>query len=535
MRRAATLLARLPVARSPATPRRLLGLSLCAAMLLLAGEGVAACLGGGTGTLPAPAATFLRSYRAALGTPTRLAADAAGNVWISDPRRGSVLGRAPDGRVLARLEGLGSPVSIAVDGAGRVLVGDESAGSVTLLSAAGVPLLTLGQGPGEFGLPADIAVDQTTGEIFVSDAAADQVKVYAADGSFLRSIGEPGAGDGQFAFPTGIFVDGAGDELLVVDHLNFRVQSFDRAGAFQFCLGFRRDSTFSPRRDLNTPQGLWVDTQGRIYVADSVDGTIKVIDRQGAVLGRIGQLDPGPGQLSNPMDVVMDPFGRLYVASASGARVDVFGIDTFADPETSVPAEVDALTDPLDPWFPPPALALMIDVPGYRPADVVLATVHANGIAASEAWVGDHDADGQQELRVEFDFSALYPALREEAELVVDVDGQVGGLAFAETERVELVRYPCGDDVDNDLDGKVDLDDPGCANPTPFSREDPQCDDGRDNDGDGRIDLGDPGCQGRSWRDSEVGRRACGLHFELALVLPALLAWRRRVRARARR
>ena len=55
----------------------------------------------------------------------------------------------------------------------------------------------------------------------------------------------------------------------------------------------------------------------------------------------------------------------------------------------------------------------------------------------------------------------------------------------------------------------------------------PQCRDGLDNDGDGRIDYpADPQCLSPD-HPSEV-RAACGLGFELALLLPLLMVWRRR-------
>jgi|GEM_PF-949707 len=62
-----------------------------------------------------------------------------------------------------------------------------------------------------------------------------------------------------------------------------------------------------------------------------------------------------------------------------------------------------------------------------------------------------------------------------------------------------LPTYQCGDGIDNDGDGLVDLQDPGCANsgdnnetdePTPIT----QCNDGVDNDGDGLVDLADSDC-----------------------------------------
>ena len=56
----------------------LAGLALLAAA---SAPAQAQCLGGGAGTLPAPAVQFLRSYRAAFGAPARIAIDAAGNIF----------------------------------------------------------------------------------------------------------------------------------------------------------------------------------------------------------------------------------------------------------------------------------------------------------------------------------------------------------------------------------------------------------------------------------------------------------------------
>ncbi|MCO6429902.1 MAG: DUF11 domain-containing protein [Deltaproteobacteria bacterium] len=57
-------------------------------------------------------------------------------------------------------------------------------------------------------------------------------------------------------------------------------------------------------------------------------------------------------------------------------------------------------------------------------------------------------------------------------------------------------KKQCSDGIDNDGDGWIDLDDPGCTSPNDddeFNKV-PQCKDGKDNDGDGWIDLDDPGC-----------------------------------------
>jgi subtilisin family serine protease len=94
----------------------------------------------------------------------------------------------------------------------------------------------------------------------------------------------------------------------------------------------------------------------------------------------------------------------------------------------------------------------------------------------------------------------------------------------------------CDDGVDNDGDGLLDFpEDPGCALAS-FPLENPQCQDGIDNDGDGRTDYdaglaargaedpggSDPQCGGIPWRANEATSYPCGLGAELAVVLPPL-------------
>jgi hypothetical protein len=89
----------------------------------------------------------------------------------------------------------------------------------------------------------------------------------------------------------------------------------------------------------------------------------------------------------------------------------------------------------------------------------------------------------------------------------------------------------CADGLDNDGDGVADADDPGCSSTDDLSERTPlvQCDDGADNDGDGQVDYpGDPQCADPEDDREAGGGSRCGLGFELALLLPALMwMWKR--------
>jgi subtilisin family serine protease len=126
------------------------------------------------------------------------------------------------------------------------------------------------------------------------------------------------------------------------------------------------------------------------------------------------------------------------------------------------------------------------------------------------------------------------------------IDLEDPGCDGAEDRSERAPDVTCDDGEDNDGDGFTDFpEDPGCSHAA-AQLEDPKCQDGIDNDGDGKIDYDaglaangstdpagpDPQCVGARWRNSEApsSYRQCGLGAELALVLPPcfrLLARRR--------
>ena len=273
-----------------------------------------------------PVATPLGALAQSLHGPARVAADAAGNRYVTDPAAGRVAVFDAFGQLRAVHDGFAGPLAIAVGGDGRIYLGEEAAGSVTVFDAAWNRLYQLGAGAGEFSLPGQLAVDPLAPDtVYVADSPANLVRVYhgaVAAGSF----GGAGAGDGQFDFPAGVAVRTNG-EVLVVDQNNDRVEVFTN-GVFvrKFSLG--SGGMFGGPSGRS--QALCVDGAGRAFVADSLQGTVKVFDAgTGAALGTVGNFGGAPGQLNLPLGLGLDGYGRLCVASANNARVELFGVDSF--------------------------------------------------------------------------------------------------------------------------------------------------------------------------------------------------------------
>ena len=416
-----------------------------------------------------PVVTHLRSYAWSFHAPTRMALAPGSSLMITDPVRQRVITRDIAGRIVDSRRIDGQPVSIAVDAGGRIYVGDGDRGRVRVYSRDWEFLYDLGIGAGEFELPVAIAVEPSSGRIYVVDSKAHGVRVYRADGSADFSFGGQGDGDGLFNFPAGIFIDAATAELYVVDQLNFRVQVFDLQGGFAGCIGgsgASPGSVFQRSRALKQPQGVWVDSAGRVLVTDAADGQVKVFDRIGNLLGTIGEFGSLPGGLRIPMDLAVDADNRLFVAAANNARLEVFGLDQFQDPETVAPGVLtvepgiidrDALVERID---------VALELPGYRLDAIMPGSLQVNGIAPIAVSSGDIDRDLRPDLSAEFDAAALAQTLPASGEGRLVASALLNNGLRLEAEALVEVR---SSDTDADDDGIDDLFDlcPGTAAGTP--------------------------------------------------------------------
>lgn len=87
-----------------------------------------------------------------------------------------------------------------------------------------------GDGPELFGRIADIAVD-AYGRIYILEGQAQEIRVFDADGNFLRTIGRRGEGPGEFQGAAALLW-GPDGHLWVVDPNNARYSVFDTTGAY---------------------------------------------------------------------------------------------------------------------------------------------------------------------------------------------------------------------------------------------------------------------------------------------------------------
>lgn len=201
-----------------------------------------------------------------------------------------------------------------------------------------------------------IAIDPTTGKVFVSDednhrvlrfASAESLTTGAAAEIVLGQDGFenenlPTTSSQGMDSPTGLFVDHLG-RLWVADHDNARVLRFSNASTLSSHAAADRvygqpdftTSTFNVTASgMINPTSVWVDRDDRLWVADESSCRILRFDDisnkpSGAsadgVLGQAnftsGTQGSGATGLDRPMSIVISKSGALFVACNRGHRV----------------------------------------------------------------------------------------------------------------------------------------------------------------------------------------------------------------------
>jgi len=167
--------------------------------------------------------------------------------------------------------------------------------------------------------------------------------VFDAAGNFLSSFGQHGnpfdaAGTflgndttgGLFERPASVAVGPSGN-IYVADTWNFRVQVFTPQGEFVRSWGQRGEFGFnaaaSPEDAFWGPRAIAVDSEERVYVADTGNKRIRVYTSDGQFMRDIGAGGSGVGQLDEPSGLVISPDGLLYVADTWNDRISVFTLD----------------------------------------------------------------------------------------------------------------------------------------------------------------------------------------------------------------
>lgn len=261
------------------------------------------------------------------------------------------------------------PWGVCCDNNGHIIIADRSNNRIQIFRSDGSHVRKFGQQgteEGEFNRPAGVAIDYY-GRIVVTDKDNHRVQVFTMEGKFVFAFGERGQSNGKFHYPWDVDVNSAG-LIAISDTRNHRIQLFTGNGIFLKKFGFEsmsnmwkffdspRGLCFTPdntimvtdfnnhrlyeidiektpkllnsdnykRCELFRPQGLAMDADGNVLVADCRNNRIQVFSRAGDLIGSFGVAGKELGQFDRPSGIALTPDGKIVVVDFGNHRIQIF-------------------------------------------------------------------------------------------------------------------------------------------------------------------------------------------------------------------
>jgi sugar lactone lactonase YvrE len=297
-----------------------------------------------------------------LNEPGNLTLDADGNIYIADTMNNRIRTVDADSGFIETIAGngernysgdggpatdamLNEPQGICLDASGNLFIADTGNHRIRRVEAeTGVITTVAGNGTGGYeedgvaatatklNKPQSVYVD-AAGNIYIADTENSRIRKVDAATEIITTVAGSGdrgySGDGgpataaRLKKPYGVWVDGTGN-LFIADTENHRVRKVDAVSGIITTVagngsrGDEGDNDPATEAELDAPTGISVDADGNIYIADTKNHRIRMVD---AVTGNITKVaggseagfagDGGPpdkAKFSTPRSVWVDPF-----------------------------------------------------------------------------------------------------------------------------------------------------------------------------------------------------------------------------------
>jgi len=240
---------------------------------------------------------------------------------------------------------LNMPWGVSVDKDGNIYIADSGNHVIRKVSTNGI-ISTIAGSPGSteiLNFPTGVCVD-LDGNVYIADNNNFVIQKLNPGGTMSIVAGIKGStgysGDGGNATsallgtPRGVFVDNK-DNIFIADYGYNVIRKVNASGiittiAGTGVAGYSGDGGKASKAKLFAPAGVFVDTQGSIYIADTGNNVVRKILTSGTIITIAGTGTAGYGGdngdstsalLNFPSGVCVDSLGNIYIADANNSII----------------------------------------------------------------------------------------------------------------------------------------------------------------------------------------------------------------------
>jgi sugar lactone lactonase YvrE/PKD repeat protein len=303
---------------------------------------------------------------AELDNPWGVAVDGSGNLYIADCENNRIrmvnisgiintvagngsLGYSGDGGAATSAKLL-FPSGVAVDGSGNLYLADKYNNAIRMVNTSGIINTVADNGTwgysgdggaatsAELNCPAGVVLD-SSGNLYIADWFNNRIRMVNTSGiiSTVAGNGKEGySGDGEAATnaeldnPGGVTMDGSGN-LYIADTRNNRIRMVNTSGIISTVAGGGTgglgDGGAATNAELNYPIGVALDSSGNLYIADCYNNLIRMVNKSTGFINTVAGNGTGgysgdgeaatSAELNCPTGVALDSSGNLYIADTN--------------------------------------------------------------------------------------------------------------------------------------------------------------------------------------------------------------------------
>jgi streptogramin lyase len=186
-----------------------------------------------------------------------------------------------------------------------------------------------GSGPTQLNDPEGIAVSPD-GRIFIADTGNNRIQVWSADGEPITSYGSFGTSADwrnppQFNHPEAVYVHPS-LQIYVSDTLNNRIVVLDNKGLVSTTWGTQGSAT----SQFNLPRAIAKDRLGDIWVLDSGNSRVQIFSNLGVfnsawgVFGTDASSNTATAVLNTPLGMALNNIDQCLIADTGNFRMGVY-------------------------------------------------------------------------------------------------------------------------------------------------------------------------------------------------------------------